>query len=190
MKNLIYFLMIICLHFSAFAQISKKNVVKKPKDSITTESKRIKVDKHELKIGVLKPIIYQTIEVTYEYIPFSKLGFGTSVLFNTDKTNRFTEDFSITPFARFYFQDPNLQNGNGLFLEGFGKYISGRNRELNDIDVEYNSTAVGLSVGYKWLFKSGLIIEPVLGFSQSITRSNTAAAVGNLRSDISIGYRF
>lgn len=189
MKKIVYLLSFACLPFSVFAQTTKKNIVKS-RDSSAVESKRIKVDKHELKIGVIKPLFYQTIELTYEYIPFSKLGFGTSILFNTDKTNRFSEDFSLTPFARFYFQNPNLQNGNGLFLEGFGKYISGRYRELNDVDVKYNSTALGLSIGYKWLFKSGFLIEPVLGFSQSISRTNDAAAGGNLRSDISVGYRF
>lgn len=186
---------IICVFAIASAILTSYGQTNQPKnidrlDSISFKSDSKTVGKHELKIDILKPIVFQTIEITYEFIKTNKLGFGTSILINTDQTNRFTEDFSVSPFARFYFQDPSKQNGNGIFIEGFGKYITGRYRVLDDNDMNYTSTSVGLGVGYKWLFKTGLIIEPIVGFSQSINRSNNDAPTGNLRSDISVGYRF
>lgn len=189
MKKIITVLVLTCAIFNGYSQENQKEKIDL-NDSIIAKNTSKKVGRHELKFDIIKPIAYQAIEITYEFIKLNKLGFGASILFNADKTNRFNEDFSIAPFARFYFQNPNKQSGNGLFLEGFGKYIIGRYRVLDDKDVDYNSTAVGLGVGYKWLFKSGLIVEPILGFSQSISRSNIEAPTGNLRSDISVGYRF
>lgn len=189
MKKIICVFAIAIAIFNSYGQTNKlKNIDSINSISVKRNSK--KVDKHELKIDIIKPIVYQTIGITYEFIKINKLGFGTSILFNTNQTNRFTEDFSISPFARFYFQNPSKQNGNGLFIEGFGKYIEGRYRVLDDKDMDYTSTTVGLGLGHKWLFKSGLIIEPILGFSKSINRSNIDAPIGNLRSDISVGYRF
>ena len=176
-----YFLTILLFNLSSSAQDTIKKVV---------PAKKVMSGKHELKVGIIKPLAYQAIETTYEYIASNKFGFGTAVLFNTDKSNTYQEDFSVTPFARFYFQDPKMQYGNGLFLEGFGKYISGRYKGLNDIDIAYDVTAVGLGGGYKYLFKSGLLIEPVIGFSQAIARKDIASPGGGLRADLSVGYRF
>lgn len=189
MKKIISVLVITCAIFIGYSQTIQQKKINL-NDSITTKSTSKKVGKHELKFDIIKPFSYQAFEVTYEFIKLNKLGFGISVLSNQDKTNRFNEDFSISPFARFYFQNPNKQSGNGLFLEGFGKYIEGRYRVLDDKDLNYTSTAVGLGLGYKWLFNIGIILEPIVGFSQSVNRSNIDAPTGNLRSDFSVGYRF
>ncbi len=181
MTKSLFILVLFVLNLTVFAQERKKNDV---------EIKSLKLAKHELKFGILKPVLNEAVEVTYEYVATHKLGFGLAILFNTDKTNSFQEDFAVTPFARFYFQDPTKQSGNGLFLEGFGKYIEGRYTGLNESSIPYTSTSLGLGAGYKWLFKTGLIIEPVVGFSKTLAPKDSAAPGGGLRGDVALGYRF
>ncbi len=176
-------ILLIISFFSLFAFSQEQN-------NDTTGSDNKVIGKHEIKFGIIKPLLYSAFEVSYEFVATHKFGFGTTFLFNTDKTNSYQEDFSVTPFARFYFQDPKLQKGDGLFLEGFGTYVSGRYKGLNDVDLAYNTTAVGLGAGHKWLFASGLIIEPVAGFSQALARADSASPIGGLRADVFVGYRF
>ena len=180
MRHCLYILIALIISAPAFAQDASMG---------TTYSKNSKLNKHEIKLGVIKPIAYKAIEFTYEFVASNKFGFGLAILNNTDKTNDFKEDFTITPFARFYFQDPSKQLGNGLFLEGFGKYVSGRYKGLNESEIAYKTTAIGLGGGYKWLLKSGFIIEPVVGFSTALAPKDVAAPSGGLRADIALGYR-
>ena len=78
--------------------------------------------KHELKVGAIKLLAGPILEGTYEYISSKDFSYGASLLVNLNNSNDFGEDFSITPFARFYFQETKEYGAYGFFVEGFAKY--------------------------------------------------------------------
>jgi hypothetical protein len=71
------------------------------------EKKTIDFDgkKHELKLGAVKMLAGPIFEGTYEYIYSKDFTFGSSLLINLENDSEYVENFSITPFARFYFQE-------------------------------------------------------------------------------------
>lgn len=144
---------------------------------------------HELKIGAIKLLAGPIMEGTYEYINSKDFTYGVSLLVNLNNSNRFNEDFSITPFVRFYFQESKEYGANGFFVEGFGKISTGESNEWLFEDENYTATALGLSIGKKWINSSGFVFETLLGVGRTLGGgSNTPDAF--LRSDLFIGYRF
>ena len=82
--------------------------------------------KHELKVGAIHLLGGPILEGTYEYIYSKDFTYGTSVLVSLDSKNYYDEEFSVTPFARFYFQETIEYGAQGFFVEGFAKYLSGK----------------------------------------------------------------
>lgn len=144
--------------------------------------------KHEVKIGAIKLLAGPILEGTYEYINNSDFTFGSSLLFNLDKDNDYPEDFSITPFARFYFQESKEYGASGFFVEGFAKYSSGRDT-FNSGDDDYNAAALGISLGKKWFNKTGFVFEILVGAGRTLGGSD-ATPDAIFRGDLNLGYRF
>jgi len=154
------------------------------------EVKSIFNRKHELKIGGIKLLAGPIFEGTYEYIQSKDFTFGSSILVNLEKKNDYPEDFSITPFARFYFQQSEEYGAKGFFVEGFGKYLTGRNSlDSNSNDEKFSAGSFGLSLGKKWINSSGFVVEILAGAGRTFGgENNTPVAV--FRGDLFIGYRF
>jgi hypothetical protein len=113
---------------------------------------------------------------------------------NLQSDNSYTEDFSITPFARFYFQETQEYGAKGFFVEGFAKYVSGK----NDIyysgfygykPEKFTAGALGISLGKKWVNGSGFVLELLAGAGRTLGNSKVAPDAF-FRGDINIGYRF
>lgn len=163
--------------------------------------------KHEIKIGAIKLLAGAIFEGTYEYIYTNDLTFGASILANFDREdNIYPENFSATPFARFYFQQPKRFKARGFFVEGFGKYTTGQNyyytTEFTTINPDgyynynetlyketYNSAALGIAVGVKWLNRSGFVLELLAGAGRSLVSTNNGPEA-YFRGDLNLGYRF
>lgn len=147
--------------------------------------------KHEIKFGAVKLLSGSIFEVTYEYIQTKDFTFGSSVLVNFDQGNDYPEDFSITPFARFYFQETKEYGAKGFFVEGFGKFSSGVYNQyfFNDDTEKYNAAALGLSIGKKWINNSGFVFEILVGAGRNLGNSDIAPDA-TFRGDFNIGYRF
>ncbi len=146
--------------------------------------------KHEVKIGTVKLLAGSIFEGTYEYIQSKDFTFGSSILVNFDKGNSYPEDFSITPFARFYFQESKEFGAKGFFIEGFGKYATGyTDKDDYNIYENYSAASLGLCVGKKWINNSGFVFEILIGGGRVLGNSNTAPDA-SFRGDLFIGYRF
>lgn len=145
--------------------------------------------KHELKVGAIKLLAGPIFEGTYEYIHSKNFTYGTSLLVNLNAGNDFNEDFSITPFVRFYFQETKEYGAKGFFVEGFAKYSTGENNDWNNTDENYSAVALGLSLGRKWVNSSGFVFEPLLGVGRTLGSSDNAPEA-IIRFDFFIGYRF
>lgn len=122
-------ILLILLTLNGFYSFSQEN---------TSEStKPLTERKHEIKVGAIKLLAGPIFEGTYEYIRSKDFTFGSSILVNLQKDNSWNEDFSITPFARFYFQESKEYGAKGFFVEGFTKYSAGRHDEI-EINGHFN----------------------------------------------------
>lgn len=188
MKKLLFFTVI----FASIISFGQEN-----------EKKSIFDKKHEVKLGAIKLLAGTIFEGTYEYIHSKDFTYGSSILVNFDNKNEYNEDFSITPFARFYFQESKEYGAKGFFVEGFGKYTSGRNYSQydyvvydanghlisNDHRLKFNTASIGLALGKKWINSSGFVLETLVGVSRTLGNSN-ATPDALFRGDLNIGYRF
>lgn len=145
--------------------------------------------KYEVKFGALKLLAGTIFEGTYEYIYSEDFTFGSSLLVNFDKTTDYNEDFSITPFARFYFQETKEYGAKGFFVEGFGKYASGRDYQIFSDGEKYNAAALGISLGKKWVNNSGFVLEVLFGGARTLGGSDKTPDAF-FRGDLFLGYRF
>lgn len=143
--------------------------------------------RHEIKAGAIKLLSGPVFEGTYEYIYSRDFTFGSSLLININTD--WYEDFSITPFARFYFQETKEYGAKGFFVEGFAKYSIGKYDKENDFLKDYSAAALGISLGKKWINKTGFVFEILFGFGRTLGNS-TVAPDAIFRGDFNIGYRF
>ena len=148
--------------------------------------------KHEIKVGAIRLLAGPILEGTYEYIYSKDFTYGTSVLVNLNSKNYYDEEFSVTPFARFYFQETKEYGAQGFFVEGFGKYVSGKyNPTLifsNNSPKSYSAGALGIGLGKKWFNSSGFVFEILVGVGRTIGGGEQPDAI--FRGDIGLGYRF
>jgi hypothetical protein len=154
------------------------------------ESKSIFDRNHEIKIGAVKLLFGGILETTYEFIHSKEFTYGSSILVNFDSKNDYPENFSITPFARFYFQESKEFGAEGFFVEGFAKYSSGKNTYKDDINPEnYSAVSGGLSIGKKWINNSGFVFESLIGVGR-VFGNSTNSPDATFRGDLFLGYRF
>ena len=150
--------------------------------------------KHELKVGAIHLLGGPILEGTYEYIYSKDFTYGTSVLIDLNSKNDYEEEFSVTPFARFYFQETKEYGAQGFFVEGFAKYLSGKyspeifNLFTSNTPKSYSAAALGLGLGKKWFNSSGFVFEVLVGVGRTIGGGDQPDAI--FRGDIGLGYRF
>ena len=175
MKNLAYLLLI----FTAVVSAQETKTTRDLDDR-----------KHEVKIGAVKLLAGPILEGTYEYIKSSDFTFGSSILVNLDSNNDYPEDFSVTPFARFYFQETKEYGAKGFFVEGFAKYSIGEYNwdDLNQ-DRDYKTAALGISLGKKWINRTGFVLEILAGGGRTIGGGSDSPDF-LFRGDLNLGYRF
>jgi len=182
-KSMRKLLVLLCFSVSIASYCQETTVEKTQETSIFDR-------KHELKLGAVKLLAGPIFDATYEYIHSKNFTYGSSILVNLEKNNDYPEDFSITPFARFYFQETKEYGAYGFFVEGFGKYVTGRNSlDFNSIEEKFSAGALGLSVGKKWINSSGFVFEILFGAGRTIG-GGISAPDAVFRGDLNIGYRF
>lgn len=152
--------------------------------------------KHEVKINGFGLLAFEWLDVSYEYLINEESSFGVGALigFNGDNDLDNYRKFSLTPFYRRYFSS---KFARGFFVEGFGMLHTYENNDtfFNGNNTTNSNTgnntefAAGISVGGKFISKSGFTTEIYLGLGRNLSGdSNSVKAVG--RGGISLGYRF
>lgn len=126
--------------------------------------------KNELKVGSLQLLFAGNVDLAYERLTNNNFGYGVSVY--SGKSLVPDNEFSISPFARIYFGENDKLGANGFFLEGAGKFSK--------------NVGAGLSIGKKWVHKSGFIFETLLGLGRDFKSGQDVYP----RGDLFIGYRF
>lgn len=158
--------------------------------------------KHEVKLGAIKLLAGGIVEGTYEYVKSKEFTYGASLLYNFDSSNNeYPEEFSVTPFARFYFQESKEYGAKGFFVEGFLKYMKGNtynyyydySSDGNYIEYttkdSFNAGAAGICLGWKWINHSGFVFEILAGGGRVLGGSSDAPDAV-FRGDFNLGYRF
>ena len=177
MKN---FLLIAALSITAFG-------FSQDKDKVSIFKR-----KNEIKIGAIKLLGGPILEGTYEYIYSKDFTFGSSILVSLDESDYYNEEFSVTPFARFYFQETKEYGAQGFFVEGFAKYFSGKYNKyylFADTQKSFSAAALGIGVGKKWINSSGFVFETLVGLGRTLGGADYKPEAV-FRGDLSIGYRF
>ncbi len=150
--------------------------------------------KNEVKLNLLFTSL-GLFETTYERSLNKKSSIGITGLYVFSKKNDEDTNFLISPFYRRYFGE---RYASGFFIEGFGTFGSTDGKQLTDINgnITLNEgsdvldLSLGLSIGGKWITKSGIVFEVLVGMGANLFNSDkTDHDVINRRA-ISIGYRF
>ena len=145
---------------------------------------------HEVKVGIVKILAGPIFEGTYEYVKDRNMGYGASLLVNFNTDNHYFENLSITPFFRMYFDRDEQYGAKGFFVESFlSLYIGDDNDlELNTADSKYFETALGFSVGQKWINSGGFVFEVKLGVGRNLLGNASFDPI--FKGDFCVGYRF
>ncbi|SDR66402.1 Protein of unknown function [Polaribacter sp. KT25b] len=165
--------------------------------------------KYEVKLNAFSLIVFSSLDVSYEYLLNKDSSFGVGVFYNFNDINNdlyFPKKFSITPYYRWYFSESRY--ARGFFVEGFGMlntykdinyyysyYDNYGNYIENDEVYKETNFALGVSVGGKFIIKSGFTAEIYLGVGRNLfnNSSNDNDYLENdliTRGGISLGYRF
>jgi hypothetical protein len=162
--------------------------------------------KNEVKLSATSLIAIAALDVSYERLINSQTSYGVSLFLATDNDDiDYPRDFSITPFYRWFFSERTF--ARGFFVEGFGmlntnsdshyetSFDSSGNFQSEFTKEETNVRfALGISVGGKFVIKSGFTAEVFLGIGRNLLGDNSTdfyddnEIVG--RGGISLGYRF
>ena len=172
---------------------------------------------NEFKLDLLDLLASTSFDITYERIKDPYSSFGASMYINLTDDNssvNWVDQFSLTPFYRFYFFNKKDYGGAGFFAEIFTKFSSGShdveyynfsdNSGSDYIRVEeenFFDIAPGASIGQKWINKKGWTFEISAGVGRFLLNkdendSSTGQEIFSnrpealLRGGFSIGKRF
>ncbi|WP_299012589.1 DUF3575 domain-containing protein [uncultured Polaribacter sp.] len=187
MKRIVLLLIMSCIGFNTLAQ--EKEAVKYPQD----------INKnHEIKLNAFSLIVFSTIDVSYEKLLNKDSSYGISLFYNfatPDSDLYFPKKFSLTPYYRWFFTETRY--ARGFFVEGFGMLNTYEETlyyfdSTNDETISETGFALGISVGGKFIIKSGFTAEVYLGIGRNLFNSDNDFLENNIvtRGGISLGYRF
>lgn len=149
--------------------------------------------KHEVKLCGVKLLAGPILDFSYEYIQNEDFTYGANMLWYPKENKDNYYKFSLTPYARFYFQESKEYGAKGFYVEGFAGLFNGEdkktNAEGNSYFDKYNSTAAGLGLGKKWFNNSGFVLDVNLGIGRSLFGSEDAPDVV-FKGGVYLGYRF
>lgn len=149
--------------------------------------------KHEVKICGAKLLAFPILDLSYEYIQNEDFTYGANMLWYPKENKENYYKFSLTPYARFYFQESKEYGANGFYVEGFAGLFNGESKETNPQNEtfydKYNSTAAGLGLGKKWFNNSGFVLDINVGIGRTLFGSDDAPSAV-FKGGIYLGYRF
>ncbi|AXG72807.1 DUF3575 domain-containing protein [Flavobacterium arcticum] len=150
--------------------------------------------KNDVKINVYFTAL-GLFEGTYERNLNKKSSLGITGMYVFSQKYDEDANFQISPFYRRYF---GKKYASGFFIEGFGTLGSTDGKQLMDVNgnITLNEgpdvidLSLGLSFGCKWVTKSGIVFEVLVGMGGNLFNADkTDHDVINRRA-ISVGYRF
>lgn len=141
----------------------------------------------ELKFNIGLFLATTTVDFSYEYFLGEDTSIGGTVYFDNDATD-YNGNFGIGPNFRAYF---GYQPRSGFFAEAFGLYYTGEDDSLaSQPNAQYNTLALGLGLGNKWVTRSQRFsLEVFGGFGRNISPEDFQDTF-MYRAGLSVGFRF
>lgn len=170
--------------------------------SYPDSSSKVFAKPNEIRLDALKALFGAGLELSYERVVDTNKGFGAHVYIGKAEDGILNQTFSVAPYFRFYFTNSEEYGAKGFFAEGFLDFYTGKNfnylyyYEPYPGDAYYNAektksffdTAIGLSIGKKWVNTAGFVLQTKLGYGRNLLKENQNDGV--LKFDLSVGYRF
>jgi hypothetical protein len=173
MKPILYLLFLYCVPITLCAQKSQESTDSEKRLDTFTEAKR-----HELSLDVTAALTLPAIQPRYEYVLGRYSGIGADIFIALDSDEVQTEELeklSITPFYRQYFFSKEDYGAKGFYAEGFLKAYTYESDDFNNQfanniseDETFFETALGVSIGWKWVSNSGFMIDLGLGIGRNL----------------------
>lgn len=147
-------------------------------------------DEHEFKFNIGLFLATTTVDFSYEYYLSEDTSLGGTVYFD-NKGEDYNGNFGIGPNFRAYF---GYNPRSGFFAEAFGLYYTGEEKiSVNGVGErleDYNSIALGLGLGNKWVTRSQkFTLEIFGGFGRNINPEEFQDSF-IYRGGLSVGIRF
>ena len=144
----------------------------------------------ELKFNIGLFLATTTVDFSYEYYLNEDTSIGGTVYFDNDAQD-YNGNFGIGPNFRAYF---GYGPRSGFFAEAFGLYYTGEDESQDAVlgrrNQDYNTLALGLGLGNKWVTRSERFsLEIFGGFGRNINPEEFQDTF-MYRGGLSIGFRF
>ena len=184
-----FFLLFLSATIYINAQTVQKVEVVKNDNQITDLFEEL--GSNEFKVDLLDLLASTSFDITYERIKDPYSSFGASMYINLTDDNssaNWVDQFSLTPFYRFYFFNKKDYGGAGFFAEIFSKFSSMKydveyynyNPDPNQPGIDYweimeetgFSIALGAGIGQKWINKKGWTFEINFGVGRFLTNDS------------------
>lgn len=150
---------------------------------------------NEIKINAIAPL-WQSFQVGYERHLSSNSSLGLSIYYVYDnKKNEKDLNYSISPYYRRYF---GKKHASGWFVEGFGmlastdgkKIYTSEDHSIYTENPDVINFALGVGGGWKWISKSGFILEANVGYGGIILNADKTDHTIVAKFGLSAGYKF
>lgn len=155
------------------------------------------LEKNEIRLNALDLILHPAISLIYERIVDESNGYGVSIFANLGDHDATYQNFSLTPYYRFYFLNRKDYGANGLFVEAFSSFSSVNFNDgwygSEDNDKDEFQFSMGVSLGEKWVNQNGFSFEVFVGVGRYFINRETENYYNpeaHGRFGVSIGKRF
>ncbi len=144
----------------------------------------------ELKFNIGHFLATGTVDFSYEYFLGEDTSLGGTVYLDNDGLD-YNGNFGIGPNFRAYF---GYGPRSGFFAEAFGLYYTGeedtQDAVLGRRNQDYNTLALGLGIGNKWVTRSERFsLEVFGGFGRNIN-PEAFQETFMYRAGLALGFRF
>ena len=150
------------------------------------------IGSHELRVNMLDLLSGPALHVYYERVVNASSGYGVSTFLDVSDNDASYQNFSVNPYYRFYFLNRKDFGASGVFVEIFSSLASVESDVYYDVyDSDQNEfqISLGMSLGRKWVNRSGFTFETFLGAGRYLLDSEDGNEA-HARIGIAIGKRF
>lgn len=181
--------------FCGYAQDNNEGVTKV---EVVNQFEEVVVSqKNEIRLNALDLIVHPALSISYERLVNDSNGYGVSLFANFGDLGATYQNFSITPYYRFYFLNRKDYGASGLFVEAFSSFSSVDFQDYwydsNQTDKNEFQFSMGVALGKKWVNRSGFTFELFAGVGRYFIDNSTENYYhpeAHGRVGISIGKRF
>ncbi|WP_408029368.1 hypothetical protein [Tenacibaculum xiamenense] len=170
------FMILLAINFMVKAQNKTDSRETESQKSMTEFSK---AKRHSLSLDVVAGLVFPAFNPRYEYVlnKYSGIGADLNINFGNDDWLGVFDKFSFSPYYRRYFFSKEDYGAKGFYGEGFLKFYTYENKPIiifgpenptNTNDKTYFETAIGISIGWKWVSDSGFLIDINTGFGRNL----------------------